>query len=442
MGIPLPGWAQARIINLEISMSVLSQLVAGYEIPRMARIRQKFPGDKIADPAAQLRRVTLESGYLERIKPGQTVAVALGSRGIANCVPMYRELISLIKERGAQPFIFPAMGSHGGATAEGQVLVLKSLGLTEESCGCPIRATMETVVLGRTEAHGIPVNVDKYAASADALVIINRIKPHTSFRGPVESGLAKMTVIGVGKQKGADQCHSFSMRNMSANIMEMSDYIYRHMNVAFGIGILENAYDETSEIVCLAPEEILSREPELLKRAFQLMPQIYFPKYDVLILDEMGKNIAGPGMDCNIVSRYPAEGIPPDPRQTIITVLDISEQSHGNAHGMGLANIATKRFFDKIDFTATYANPLTALSIHSFAMPMILESDKVAIQASIKFCVDGDRSNPKIIRAKNTLKVSELMISEALLPEAEQNPKIEILSEPECMSFDENGNLF
>ena len=423
-------------------MSILADLVSMYKIPPMVRIRQKFPAEKLADPVAELRRVVLESGNLDRILPGQSVAVAVGSRGIANAAALCRELIHLIRQRGAHPFIFPAMGSHGGATAEGQRMVLASLGITEESCGCPIRCTMETVIIGHTEKNNIPINIDRYAAEADAIVMMNRIKPHTSFRGPVESGLAKLTVIGIGKQKGADQCHGFNMRNMSVNIMEMSDYVYRHMNVPFGIGILENAYDETNKIVCLKSEEILEKEPALLKRAFELMPQIYFRNYDVLILDEMGKNISGPGMDCNVVSRYTTDAIPPDPRQHVITVLDLSEQTHGNAHGMGLANFATQRFFDKIDFVQTYANPLTALSIRSFSMPMILENDKVAIQASIKMCVESDRSNPKIIRARNTLCVDELLISEALLPEARNIPEIEILSEPEEMVFDENGNLF
>lgn len=423
-------------------MSVLSNLVSQFQVPKMVRVRQKFSREKLENPTAELRRVILESDNLERILPGQRVAVAAGSRGIANIAPLMKELVALLKERGAEPFIFPAMGSHGGATAQGQIGVLASLGITEEFCGCPIKATMETVIVGKTEQHDIPINIDKYAYEADAIVLLNRIKPHTSFRGPIESGLAKMTVIGVGKQKGADQCHSFNMKNMSGNITEMADYVYRHLNVAFGVGILENAYDETNTIVCLASDEIIDQEPALLQRAFALMPQIYFKKYDVLILDEIGKNISGPGMDCNIVSRYTDESMPADPRQTVITVLDLSEETHGNAHGMGLADISTQRVFDKIDFVQTYANPLTALSIKSFSMPMMLESDLVAIQASIKFCVNADRKNPKIIRAKNTLHVGELLISEALLEEAKTMPEIEILSQPAYMEFDENGNLF
>ena len=422
-------------------MSVLADIVAGFEIPKMARVRQIFPTDKIADPAAELRKVVEESGNLSRIKPGQSVAVAIGSRCLANGAVMYRELISLIKERGAHPFIFPAMGSHGGATAEGQRAMLESLGVTEEYCGCPIRCTMDTVELGRTEKQGIPVNCDRFACEADTIVMMNRIKPHTSFRGPIESGLAKMTIIGVGKRKGADTCHSFKMRNMSANIMEMADFFYRHKSVAFGVGVLENSYDETNRIVCLKSEEILEKEPPLLQRAFELMPQIYFRKYDILVLDEMGKNISGPGMDCNVISRYPNDDIPADPRQSVIAVLDLTDESHGNAHGMGLADIATKRFFNKIDFEPTYVNPMTSLSKSLGRMPMIMESDKVAIQASIKLC-GGNRSNPKIIRAKNTIRVGEILISEALLDEARQMDNIEILSEPEYMQFDENGNLF
>ena len=364
-----------------------------------------------------------------------------GAGELPNAPVIYRELISMLREKGAAPFIIPAMGSHGGATAQGQTDVLTRLGVTEESCGCPIHSSMETVIIGKTRSKSIPVNIDKAAYKADGIVLTGRIKPHTSFRGPIESGLAKMTVIGLGKQKGADQCHSFKMCNMSENIMEMSALVYETLNIPFGLGIIENAFDETNQIVCLKPEEILKKEPALLKRAFELLPQIYFRNYDILILDEIGKNISGLGMDCNIVSRYPSEGIPPDPRQTMITVLDLSEETHGNAHGMGLADIATRRFFDKIDFVSTYANPLTSLSRGSFKMPMILENDKVAIQASIKFCVNSDRKNPKIIRAKNTLSVANLLISEALLDEARSMPEIEILSKPQAMRFDKSGNL-
>ena len=422
-------------------MSIHADIVADFRIPKMAKVRQVFPNDKIADPAAELRRVVEQSGKLYNIKPGQSVAVAIGSRSLANGAIMYRELISMIKERGAFPFIFPAMGSHGGANAEGQKELLASLGVTEEFCGCPIRATMETVEIGKTENKGISVNCDKFASEADAIVLMNRIKPHTSFRGPIESGLAKLTVIGVGKRKGADICHSFKMSNMSENIMEMADYFYRHMNVAFGVGVIENAYDETNRIVCFGADEILEKEPACLRTAFTMMPQIYFRKYDILILDEMGKNISGPGMYCNVNSRYPTDDIPPDVRQSIVTVLDLTDESHGNAHGMGLADISTKRLFDKIDFIPTYANPLTSLSKMLGKMPMIMESDKVAIQASIKLC-SGDRSNPKIIRAKNTIQIGELLISEALLDEASRMDNIDILSGPEYMEFDENGNLF
>lgn len=423
-------------------MNVLSELVSGYDIPKMARVKQNFPRLKLENVAVALQAEIERCCVLERIAPGQRIAITAGSRGIANAPLFYRVLVSMIKRRGADPFIIPAMGSHGGATAQGQRDVLSHLGITEQFCGCPILSTMETMVIGHTSKDNIPVYVDRLACEADAVVLLNRIKPHTSFRGPIESGLCKMAVIGLGKQKGADQCHSFSMRKMSENIVEMSELIFKTLNVPFGIGILENAFDETSEIVCLKSEEILSKEPALLARASAQMAQIYFRRYDILILDEMGKNISGPGMDCNIISRYPSKGIEPDPRQEIVTVLDLSQETHGNAHGMGLANIATQRFFHKIDFVPTYANPLTALSLHSFAMPMILENDRVAIQASIKFCVNSDRRNPKIIRAKNTLRVDELLISEALLEEARTISQISILSGAEPMVFDSNGNLF
>jgi hypothetical protein len=423
-------------------MKKLEELTAGIVVPRMCPIRQIFPGESIEDVPAAVRKAVLEAGTLNRIKPGQSVALTAGSRGIASGPLIYREMVMLIKSRGAIPFIVPAMGGHGGATSEGQLAMLRHLGITEEFCGCPIRSSMNTVCLGHTEKNGIPVYVDALAAAADAVVLVNRIKPHTSFRGPVESGLVKMTAIGLGKGKGADQCHSMGMGSMSENICEIASFIYNKLPVAFGLGILENAHKGVEQVVCLPTEDILEREPALLSRAFELMPQIYFRSYDVLVLDEIGKNISGPGMDCNVISRYTVESMPPDKRQEVVVVLDLTEESHGNAHGMGLADIATKRFFNKIDFESTYINSLTALSMHASPMPMILESDKMAIQAAIKFCPGSDRTNPKIIRARNTMNLEQIYISEALLPEARKLSGIEILGEPEYMPFDEKGNLF
>ncbi|MGI6125061.1 MAG: DUF362 domain-containing protein [Acetivibrionales bacterium] len=425
-------------------MSVLSDLVKDFKIPKMIKVRQNFPRPVIPaeDVPDTLRKVIDDAGVLSRIKEGDVVAIAGSSRGIANAPIFYRELVSIVKEQGGKPFIFPAMGSHGGATAEGQKLVLESMGITEEFCGCPIRSTMETVIIGHTEKNNLPVNLDKYAYDADCIILFNRIKLHTSFRGDIESGLAKMSVIGIGKQKGAELCHSIGLEYMHDRIVEISDYVYKHSKVIFGIGVIENAYDETADVVCLKTEEIHEKEPALLKKAISLMASICFKNYDILILDEIGKNISGTGMDCNIVSRFTSDTMPAEKRQQIITVLDLSEETHGNANGIGISDISTKRVWDKLDLEATYANPLTSLVIKSPKIPLIMENDQSAIQASIKFCLGIDRTKPRIVRIKNTLEVSEMYISEALLEEAKKFPFVEILSDPEEMAFDENGNLF
>jgi hypothetical protein len=413
-------------------MGVLSDLVKDFEIPKMVKIRQNFPRPVIPaeEIPAALRKAIEHAGVLSRIKEGNVVAIAGSSRGIANAPIFYRELVAIVKERGGKPFIFPAMGSHGAATSEGQKQVLESMGITEEFCGCPIRSTMETVVIGYTEKNHLPVNIDKYACNADAIILFNRIKLHTSFRGAIESGLAKMAVIGIGKQKGAELCHSMGLEHMYDRIVEISDYVFRHSKVIFGVGVIENAYDETAEIVCHKAEDILEKEPALLKKATSLMASICFKNYDILIVDEIGKNISGTGMDCNVVSRFTSDTMPAEKRQQIITVLDLSEETRGNANGIGISDISTRRVWDKIDLEATYANPLTSLVIKSPKIPLIMDNDRSAIQASIKFCTGIDRTKPKIVRIKNTLELSEIYISEALMEEAKKFPHIEILSEP------------
>ncbi|MBZ4646215.1 MAG: hypothetical protein PWR27_2118 [Petroclostridium sp.] len=423
-------------------MSILEQLVRDIQLPKMARIRQKFPRPVLEDIPAVVREQLKKEGILDRVKKGDRVAITAGSRGIANIAVIIREIVSSLKEVGAHPFIIPTMGSHGGATAQGQVEVLHSLGITEEAVGAPIRATMEVVQLGTTK-NGLPVCFDKYAATeADATVVVGRIKPHTSFRGNYESGLAKMIVIGLGKQIGAEICHATGLANMSARIEDIARVAIDKSNIIFGVGILENAYDETCKIVAVPRERIMEDEPALLQEAKSYLPQIPFNKYDVLIVDEIGKNISGTGMDTNVVGRYTSSAVTCEPKVQKIVILDLTEETHGNANGMGLGDICSRRMFAKIDFEKTYANPLTSRVVASVKIPMVMNTDIQAIRAAIKTCLDVDYDKIRMIRIKNTLKVDDMYISEHLLDEARANPLIEILEEPRPMEFDENGNLF
>lgn len=422
-------------------MSVFEQLTKGYQIPNMVKIRQNFARPILKDIPGAIKTELYREGILERVKSGDRVAITAGSRGIANIAAITREVVAALKEVGARPFIIPAMGSHGGATADGQVEVLHSFGITEESVGAPIKSSMEILQVGTTE-NNLPVCIDKIAyTEADAIVLINRIKPHTTFRGAYESGLAKMIVIGLGKQIGAELCHATGVAQMSPRIEELARHTIEKANIVFGVGILENAYDETSRIVAIPGGRIMAEEPALLAEAFQNMPQILFDKYDVLVIDEVGKNISGTGMDPNIVGRFTTDAIKCEPRVQRIVVLRLTEETHGNANGIGLADICSRRAFEQMDFKKTYPNCLTSRIVQSVKIPMVMDNDRQAIRAAIKTCFDVDPKQVRIIRIKNTLQLDEIYISESLLPLALQNPKIEVLDEAKPLVFDREGNL-
>ena len=422
-------------------MSNLEGLVSKIEIPRMIKVRQNFPNKTLEDVPMAIRQELCRDEIIGRIKKGDRVALTVGSRGISNMSIIIREIVSIIKEKGAHPFLVPTMGSHGGATAEGQEEILKEFGITEEFTGAPIRATMEVVQVG-TSKNGLPVCIDKYAyTEADAIVVIGRIKPHTSFRGAIESGLAKMIVIGLGKQIGAEICHAVGIEQMASRIEEIARVAIEKSKIVFGVGIIENAYDETSKIVSIPSERIMNEEPKLLIEAKANMPSILFDKCDVLIVDEMGKNITGTGMDPNIIKRHCAGSVKHDPLTQKIVVLDLTKETHGNAAGMGNADVCSRKFFDKIDFSSTNANPLTNRLTQTVKIPMVMENDSQAIRACIKTCFDVDYDNIKIIRIKNTLKLQEIYISENMLEESKAISGIEIIGEPEFMKFDQHGNL-
>jgi len=421
-------------------MGVVSELVADVQLPKMVKVRQIFPRKKIGNISAAVRAELTKAEISGTIKPGMKIAITGGSRGVANIALILKEIAAFVKRQGGQPFIIPAMGSHGGATAEGQVEVLKSYGITEDFCECPIRATMDTLQIGVTaEQH--PVFIDKYAAAADGIIVVNRVKPHTCFRGAYESGLMKMMTIGLGKQKGAEVCHEAGFKHMAKLVPLFGNAILTQSKVLFGIATLENPFDETCKIIALSKSEIPEKEPELLRESKALMPRILLNETDVLIVDKIGKNYSGDGMDPNITGTFCTPYASGNFRSQRVVVLDLSEETHGNAVGMGAADIASKRVFEKADLEKTYPNGITSTVISNVKIPVLLKNDKESIQAAIKICNEIDKSQPKIIRIANSLHIEYIYISEALLEQAKITPGIEILEDPQPFVFDGQGNL-
>jgi hypothetical protein len=331
------------------SWKVIEDLLNDIKLPRMARVRQIFPRPVVKDVAAEVRGNLAAAKALSALKPGASVALAVGSRGIANQPLIVRTLVEEIRRVGGKPFIVPAMGSHAGATAEGQTAMLRGMGFTEEYTGAPIRATMDVVELGRTQS-GLPVLLDRCAAEADHIVIINRIKPHVCFRGPYESGLMKMITIGLGKQRGADIAHNLGFGKMPEHIPEIAKEALKKAPFLFAVGLLENAFHETCRIEILPAAEIMDREPKLLDEARLFSPKLHFENLDILILDEVGKDISGSGFDTNVVGRYHSAFLSGGPVITRLLILDISEKSKGNGNGLGMADFTTVRAAEKFDF--------------------------------------------------------------------------------------------
>ena len=420
--------------------TIVDNLLAGVELPKFVRIRQQFPSDHIAPE--QIRDTVFQElnqpQILQTIQPGMSVCITCGSRGIDNIVAITRSVVEFCRERGAKPFAIPAMGSHGGATDEGQLEVLHSFGITEETIGCPIRSSMQTALIGTTE-DGRPVHIDHYAAAADAIILINRIKPHTSFRGTYESGLMKMMAIGLAKQKGAETCHAEGFPQMHRMVPLFGKAILQQAPIAFGLGILENAFDKTAQLHALTPAEIIEREPILLQEAAKLMPSLGFKDCDVLVVDEIGKNISGCGMDPNITGVFATPGMTGGINAQRRCILSLTPQTHGNGYGMGAADVITRRLFDQLDLNIIYPNSITSTSLGFSKIPMIMANDRAAIQLCLRTCNRIDRNAPRIIRIKNTLELSEFEISEAMLPEMNEN--MQALTEPYTLPFDEQGNL-
>ena len=422
-------------------MSTIDRLLDPIVIPKLFRVRQKFDRPVIHDVVEELKSKLHAKDVLAKIKPGQKVAITIGSRGITNMPLIIKTLVEEVKRCGAEPFMVPAMGSHGGATSQGQREMVIGMGYTEEYIGAPLKSDIEPVQIGVSE-NGFPVYFDRNAYEADWTIVANRIKPHVAFRGPVESGLQKMITIGLGKQKGADICHELGFGEMAVNIPAMAKVSLAKANILFAVGILENPFHETCRIEVMFNPEIANLEPVLQEEAKQLCPRIHFDKLDAIIIDEIGKDISGTGFDTNVVGRYHTPYISGGPEVKKIAVLDVTDVSHGNANGLGIVDYTTKRAYDKFSFEHTYPNALTSTVPLSVKIPMVLKNDKQAIQACIKTCNRLDKENVTLLRMKNTNQLGEIEVSISLRGYIEAHPNLEIISEPYDLSFDSQGNLF
>ena len=422
----------------------VSRLLKDVPLPRMFHAAQTFPDRHIE--RGEIEKAIFDeidrSGMGERVRPGMRVAITAGSRGIRNVDEITRSVVAYVKSRGATPYIVPAMGSHGGATAEGQKELLAGYGITEEAMGCEIRSSMETVFLGLSEL-GKPVYMDKNAYEADGVILSCRLKPHNAFRGPVESGPCKMMTVGLGKQKGAEQVHSDGMDIIAKNIPTMAKVTLGTGKILFAIPCLENAYDQTMMFEAIPAERILEREPELLKIAFQNMPSILVQEGDVLIVDLIGKNFSGTGVDPNITGTFSTPYATGGVRVQRTCFLDLTPESHGNSLGVGLASAITKRIYDQMDTNAMYTNCMTSTVVKSAMIPPILWNDKEAIQFCIRTCNRIDPANPRVIRIRNSLHIGQIMLSEAYYAGAKASkwPGLTVLSEPQPLTFDDEGTL-
>lgn len=376
--------------------------------------------------------------------PGARVALAVGSRGIADIALIVRSVVVALRQYGAEPFVFPAMGSHGGATPAGQREILASLGITEATIEAPIVSSLDVDLLGSLPA-GPDVSIDRAAHAADGIIVINRVKPHTDFEAAIESGLSRMIAIGMGKHRGATTIHSWGVERLTHHIPEVARFVIERTPILGGLAIIENAYDEVAEIAFLLPADI-GRQPEqqLLERAKTLMPRLPWETLDVLIVDEIGKNISGAGMDTNIVGRMrlgKQKTTAADIRN--IVVLGVTDASHGNAIGLGLADFTTASLLEYLDSQAMYTNGLTAgvISMNSIKIPMVLRTEREAVAAALRSCGRSDFTQARLARIQNTLSLEYILASRSCLPEIRPARTVEVITGPRPFSYAHDGKL-
>ena len=413
-------------------------------LPRMYRIRQSFDTPRLGDVRAEVQKqlASLELG--RRVKPGETVAITVGSRGVANVAMITREIVQHFAALGAKPFVVPAMGSHGGASAAGQRALIESFGVTEEFLGCPIKATMETVIIDKTP-QGIPVHFDKNASEADHVFIANRIKPHTMFVGPIESGLHKMMLIGLGKHAGAVIYHrAIKSYTFLEIIRAVADVVVKRCRVLGGLGIVENAFEETALVEGVPVEKFYEREVELLEKARAWMPRLPLNDIDLLVVDEIGKEISGTGMDTNIVGRkFNDHAATPDDATNCrrIFIRGLTEKTHGNGTGIGLCEFTNRRTVEALDIDSTTVNCVTAGHVTAAMIPVNFVTDREVVNTALKTLGLTEPEDARVVQIRNTLLLEEMLVSESCLPQLEGNPRVSILSGPHDWEFDGASNL-
>ena len=413
------------------------------ELPKMALVEQQFDPQRIEDVPASVAQEMANLNLGEKVKAGDSVAITGGSRGVANIDIIVKTIADELKKLGAAPFVFPAMGSHGGATAEGQIKVLANLGITEAAMGCPIKSDMEPVFLGEA-ALGYPVNVDKNAMTADHIVVVNRVKSHTKFKGPVESGLMKMMAIGMGKQKGASYYHKAAVRLTFQKIVETVGLeVMKRCPILFGLGTVENAFHETCVIRAFKPGDILEGEKALLKISKERMAQLPFDEIDVLIVDQIGKDISGTGMDTNVTGRnYDLLGdFTTRPRVKRVFVRDLTEKSEGNAIGIGLADFTTTRLVYKMDKHKTWMNVITGISPEKGAIPIHFDTDEEILAACFETIGDTPPAEARVLHIQTTMAVHRISASRAYADEIAKNHKLKLLNDWKEMGLNSEGNI-
>ncbi len=413
-------------------------------LPRVQLVRQVAPQPTVADVAGEVRRQWLASKTARRIKPGMRIAVGCGSRGIKNFLTLAKATVDVIAELGAKPFVVAAMGSHGGAVAEGQRELLASYDIDEAHLGVPVVTDMDAVNIG-LNSWNQPVWWDKNALAADGVVTVSRVKPHTDFRGKFESGILKMLVIGLGKQRGADQVHSYGTRGLRDMIPESGKVILAKTPFMGGLATLENAQEETAHLEVVDRDDLYDREPVLLEMASKMMGRLPFRGCDVLVIGESGKNYSGAGMDPNVIGRMLVEATPEaetnDPRIVRIAVLDVSPESHGNATGIGLADITTTRALDSIDPIPFRMNNFTARSLWRSKLPFGFDTDREVIEKCIETCWQPEYEKVKLCVIPNTLEVAEVWVSEPLAADLKSDPHLAFVGEPIALPLDASGTL-
>jgi len=431
-------------LSLSVSEEAIRETCGETPFPGLGIVEQVWETDPI--PASEIESragEAFEALSLEDVPEGGEIALGVGSRGIANLPAIVSGVVDRAIELGYEPFVFPAMGSHGGATAEGQRGMLADLGVTESSIGCEIRSSMEVIEVGRTADRDVPVVADANAAAADAIVPINRIKPHTDFDGAVESGLSKMLVIGVGKQRGAKIAHDWavdwSLRDM---LPEIAARLLEELPVAGGVAILEDQHDDTARIEGIRPEGFLDRERELLETAYEIMPKIPFEELDVLVLDRQGKDISGQGMDTNVIGRRPFAIQEPEPETPDIKRIytrSLTETTHGNAMGMGSADFVHEDLLAEIEMSATLINALTASTTRGVRIPPTVETDRAGLIASLSTVGIVDPESVRVLRATDTMRLHRFYASSALVAEARERSDLRVLEEPSAIEFEDGA---